>query len=74
MLGLLINFKEAQELEYMLKREMEELLLDFGDSRIDGVVKRAMEERYQIIFNLFRRVAPPEECTKYIRHKREHYR
>lgn len=74
MLGLLINDKEMQELEYMLKRELEELLLDLQDSRIDNVVKRVMEERYQIVFNLFRRVASPSECTKYLRQKKEHYR
>jgi len=72
MLGLLINFKEMQELEYLLKREMEELLLDLQDPRIDGIVKRAMEERYQLIFNLFRRIASPSDCSKYIRIKREH--
>ncbi len=67
MLGLLVNKKEIKEIEYLLKREMEEILLDIEDSRIDHIVKRAMEERYKILFQLFKRVAPPTECTKYIR-------
>lgn len=73
MLGLIVNFKEMQELEYLLKREMEELLFDFEDQRIDNVVKKAMEERYQILFNLYRRIASPTDCTRYIRQKKEYY-
>ncbi|MGO4890159.1 hypothetical protein ACJ2A9_20620 [Anaerobacillus sp. MEB173] len=69
MLGVLLSSKEVQEVEYLLKKEMEELLLDLGDSRIDGVVKRAMEERYQIIFKVYRRFATPQECSKYIRQR-----
>ncbi|MCA1032805.1 hypothetical protein LCL95_17475 [Bacillus timonensis] len=67
MLGLLINQKELKELEYLLKREMEEILHDFGDKRIDHLVKRAMEERYKLLFQLFKRVASPGECMKYMR-------
>ncbi len=69
MLGLLINRKELKEMEYLLKREMDEILHDFQDSRINNIVKRAMEERYQVLFHLFRRVATPNECTRYIRNK-----
>ncbi|WP_209125350.1 hypothetical protein [Alkalihalobacillus sp. BA299] len=67
MLGFLLNMKEVQEVEYLLKREMEELLLDLTDPRIDNIVKKAMEEKYQIIFGIYRRFASPKECTKYIR-------
>lgn len=73
MLGMIVNFKEVQELEYLLKREMDELLYDFEDSRIDAVVKRAMEERYDILFNLYRRIAPPVDCVKYLRQKKKFY-
>ncbi|MBO8165311.1 MAG: hypothetical protein H0Z34_16630 [Brevibacillus sp.] len=67
MLGFLFNSKECQELEYLLKRELEEMLLDLGDKRIDSLVKRAMEERYQILFRMYARMASPAELTKYIR-------
>ncbi len=73
MIGFMLNFKEVQELEYLLKREMEELLFDFEDSRIEIVVKKAMEERYQILFNLYRRIALPADCAKYLRQKKEFY-
>ncbi|MEN1970655.1 hypothetical protein WMZ97_21760 [Lentibacillus sp. N15] len=66
MLGLLINDIEQKEMEYLLKRELEELLMDLEDHRIDHLVKRAMRERYQILFQLFRRVASEQECLKYI--------
>lgn len=67
MLGLLINDMEQKEMEYVLRRELEELLMDLEDHRIDHLVKRAMRERYQILFQLFRRVATSEqECMKYV--------
>ncbi|MBM7705103.1 hypothetical protein [Metabacillus iocasae] len=71
MRGLLVNEKEVKELEYVIKRELEELLFDFTDDRIDHVVKRSMEERYDILFKLFSRVASPRECLKYIRSKQK---
>ncbi|WHY77793.1 hypothetical protein QNH20_00955 [Neobacillus sp. WH10] len=67
MFGLLINEKEVKEMEYLIKREMDEILFDLKDERIDHIVKIAMEERYKILFALFRRVATPHECLKYMR-------
>lgn len=69
MLGLMLSTKESQEMEYLLKRELEELLLDLSDSRIDGIVKRAMEERYQMIFKLYKRFTTQKEYIKYVRHR-----
>lgn len=66
MLGILINDMEQKEMEYVLKRELEELLMDLKDNRIDHMVKRAMRERYKIIFQLFRRFANEQECMKYV--------
>jgi hypothetical protein len=66
MFGLLINDKEVKEIEYLIKREMDEILFDMKDDRIDHIVKRAMEERYKILFSLFRRVASHHECLKYM--------
>jgi hypothetical protein len=69
-LGVILNEKEVQEVEYMLKREMEELLLDMSDPRIDEVVKRAMEEKYQIVFRIYKRFVPPKETMKYVLNRR----
>ncbi|UII56116.1 hypothetical protein LS684_00935 [Cytobacillus spongiae] len=69
MLGMLINEREMKEIQYLIKREMDEILFDMGDERIDHIVKRAMNERYGILFNLFKRVATPNECLKYMKLK-----
>ena len=50
LLGIMLTKEEKKEIEYILKRELEELLFDFEDERIHSVVKKAMEERYKIIF------------------------
>lgn len=71
MLGLLVDKREMKEMEYLLKRELDELLFDFSDGRIDYAVKKAMEDRYKVLFRLFQRVADPSECSRYIR-KRVH--
>jgi len=65
-LGLLINTKELNELEYILKKEMDELLFELEDSRIDIVVKKAIYNRYQVLFQLYRRVATEPEVLKYL--------
>lgn len=67
MLGLLISEIEVKEIQYLIKREMDEILFDLGDERIDHIVKRAMEERYKTLFTLFKRVASTSECLKYTR-------
>ncbi|PLS15582.1 hypothetical protein CVD28_22245 [Bacillus sp. M6-12] len=69
MLGFMISGIEQKEIEYLLKRELDEILFDLMDERIDQVVKRAMEERYKILFNILKRVASPKECFKYMRTK-----
>ncbi|MCT2536561.1 hypothetical protein NC661_19240 [Aquibacillus koreensis] len=71
MLGLLVNNNEQKELEYLIKRELEELLLDIEDKRIDQTVKKAMAVRYKSLFQLFQRVASERECLKYIPKKLE---
>ncbi|MCM3169780.1 hypothetical protein [Peribacillus frigoritolerans] len=69
MLGLLINDKEKMELEYLLKREMDEILFDLQDDRIDHIVKRAINEKYNILFRLFKRVSTEEEILIYMKGK-----
>ena len=65
-LGLLINEMEQKEIEYLIKRELEELLLDLEDNRIDALLKKSMRERYEKLFQLLLRVASKEECLPYI--------
>jgi len=69
MMGLLINDTEKREIGYLVKRELEELLLDLGDHRIDEIVKQTMRERYLVLFKILRRVATEEECLHYMLNK-----
>ncbi|PLR84726.1 hypothetical protein CVD25_03335 [Bacillus canaveralius] len=66
MLGMIINEKEHKELQYLLKREMDEIIFDRNDERIEPLIKRAMQERYHLLFNLFKRIADPYEYMKYM--------
>ena len=52
-LGLCSTKEEKKEIEYILKRELEELLFDFEDERIHSVVKKAMEETIKSFFVYF---------------------
>jgi hypothetical protein len=65
MLGVVLQSKEAQEVEYLLKREMEEILLDLSDPRIDDIVKHVMREKYQLIYGLYKRFVSPKDRIKY---------
>lgn len=66
MMGLIVSNKEIEEIKYLLKRELEEILFDLGDDRIDQNVKKAMVERYKDLFSLLKRIASPKECLTYI--------
>ena len=72
MLGLIINEKEQEEMVYVLKREMEEILFDLEEPRIDESMKVKMKKRYQTVFNLFQRVASDEKCLNYLPKKTGH--
>ncbi|MCA0989402.1 hypothetical protein [Guptibacillus algicola] len=67
MIGFLLSDKEVKEMEYLLKREMEEMLMNLDDDRIEKIVKRAMEERYRLLLGMYKRTAPTVEVAKYIR-------
>ncbi|MDE3840640.1 hypothetical protein C0966_15085 [Bacillus methanolicus] len=66
MIGILVNEKEVKELQYLMKREMDEILFYLKDERIEHIVKSAMQERYKVLFSLFKRIASPSDCLKYI--------
>ena len=45
MLGILLTEKEQHEIEYLIRRELDELLFDFQDDRLEGIAKRDMAEK-----------------------------
>jgi len=66
MLGLIINDKEQKEIEYLLKRELEEILFDLEDHRIDELVKQSMRERYKVLYQLLCRFGDQQDCLRYM--------
>ena len=72
MLGMLFTDKECKELDYMLRKEMDEMLLDMTDRRIDGAVKEAISRRYKVIFRMYARIATPKELSRYASGLRNH--
>ncbi|MBS4201640.1 hypothetical protein KHA93_18665 [Bacillus sp. FJAT-49732] len=66
MLGLLLNDRDKEEIIYLLKREMDEILFDLKDTRIESIVKLSMEDRYKTLFSLFKRLASKHECMRYV--------
>jgi hypothetical protein len=67
MLGFLFNQRECKELDYVLRKELDEMLFDLKDTRIDQEVKGAIESRYKVIFRMYARLASPKELSKYVR-------
>jgi hypothetical protein len=65
MLGILYTDKECRELDYVLRKELDEMLLDLHDSRLDGDIKVAIAKRYKIIFRMYARLASPKELSRY---------
>ncbi|MGE6579395.1 hypothetical protein ACQKFM_31365 [Paenibacillus xylanexedens] len=67
MLGMLFNEKECKELDYVLRKELDEMLFDLSDNRLDQEIKYAIASRYKTVFRMYARFAPPKELSKYAR-------
>jgi hypothetical protein len=69
MIGFLFNERECNELDYLLRKELDEMLFDLKDQRLEEDLKKAIESRYRIVFRMFARLASPMEITKYARNR-----
>lgn len=69
MIGFLFNERECRELDYVLRKELDEMLFDLNDKRIDQEIKGAIEARYKVIFRMYARLASPKEISRYARNK-----
>lgn len=49
----------------MLRKELDEMLFDLNDHRIDVNMKHAIKARYKVIFRMYARLASPKELSKY---------
>ncbi|GIO69456.1 hypothetical protein NYE48_24755 [Paenibacillus sp. FSL M7-1455] len=70
MLGMLFNDKECKELDYVLRKELDEMLFDLSDHRLDLEVRNAIASRYRTVFRMYARFAPPKELSKYARNSK----
>lgn len=56
----------------MLRKELDEMLFDLNDKRMDEEIKKAIESRYKVIFRMYARLASPREISKYARNRVQH--
>ena len=70
MIGMMFNDMECKEFGYVLRKELDEMLFDLSDKRLDQNMRISISKRYQTIFQMYARVAPPKELSKYVRDKR----
>lgn len=65
MLGMLFNERECKEFDYVLRKELDELILDMSDERLDGEIRKSIVKRYKVIFRMYARIASPKQLSKY---------
>lgn len=70
MLGFLFNERECKELSYMLRKELDEMLFDLSDKRLEAEIRNAISKRYRTVFRMYARIASPKELSKYARNHR----
>jgi hypothetical protein len=70
MLGMLFNDKECKELDYVIRKELDEMLMDLDDKRLDQDIRQSIAKRYKVVFHMYARFAPPKELSKYVRNNR----
>ncbi|RKN65236.1 hypothetical protein [Paenibacillus ginsengarvi] len=69
MLGFLFNQRECKELGYVLRKEMDEMLFDLKDHRLESDVRKAIELRYKVVFRMYARLASPKDLSRYARNQ-----
>lgn len=72
MIGFLFNEGECKELDYVLRKELDEMLFDLNDQRVDIQAKGAIETRYKTIFRMYARLAPAKAISRYARNRVYH--
>ncbi|MHA0857721.1 hypothetical protein [Paenibacillus sp. CMAA1364] len=70
MLGMLFNDKECKELDYVIRKELDEMLMDLDDKRLDREIRQSIAKRYKVVFKMYARFAPQKELSKYARNSR----
>lgn len=69
LIGLLLNTQECQEMNYLLRKELDELLFDLKDRYLDSQLRNSLENRYKKIFRIYARIASHQELSQYVLYK-----
>ncbi|WP_040953091.1 hypothetical protein [Gorillibacterium massiliense] len=69
MLGFLFNERECRELDYLLRKELDEMSFDLKDEQLNRDVKNAIEQRYRVVFRMYARLASPKDISRYARNR-----
>jgi len=54
----------------MLRKELDEMLFDLSDKRLEAEIRDAISKRYRTVFRMYARIASPKELSKYARNHR----
>ena len=65
MIGMIMTEEELLEIEYLLERELDELLKALNNQSMKMNLRRAMEERYRILVKSFIKVSSPSKKLQY---------
>mgnify|MGYP001350158777 CR=1 FL=1 len=68
MIGMMLTERERVEFDYVLRKELDEMLLDLSDSRLEEQIRTAICERYRVILRMYARFAPLQELPRYAPH------
>lgn len=69
MIGCVFNDRECREFAYILSKELDDMLLDLKDKRVDNEIKAAIESRYTVIFKMYARFTSKEDTSRYARNR-----
>ncbi|MNP11294.1 hypothetical protein D3C76_1034740 [compost metagenome] len=67
---MLFNERECKELDYVIRKELDEMLMDLDDKRLDQEIRQSIAKRYKVVFRMYARFAHPKELSKYARSNR----
>ncbi len=66
MLGVLLTEKEGMELEFLIKKELDDIRNDEKIKNHHPIVQRAIEERYKLLLKMLIKIAPKSEYLRYL--------
>ena len=66
MLGFILTDKEGMELEFLIKKELDDILIENQLKTHHPVVQGAIKERYKLLLKILMRIAPKSDYIEYL--------